>query len=114
MTWNSQGGNGTDNVHNLDRQATWIANMHADVVAMCEVYRYSGDDQAQILTDLLTQKTGVTWSFYWVPKYPGCLEGNLILTRWALEEGKPLLCVCRGVQTLNVAAGGTLIQLKAT
>src|SRR5258708_7408415 len=37
-------------------------------------------------------------------------ETELILARWALEEGKPLLCVCRGVQTLNVAAGGTLIQ----
>jgi putative glutamine amidotransferase len=37
-------------------------------------------------------------------------ETELILTRWALEEGKPLLGVCRGVQTLNVAAGGTLIQ----
>jgi putative glutamine amidotransferase len=37
-------------------------------------------------------------------------ETELILTRWALEEKKPLLGVCRGVQTLNVAAGGTLIQ----
>src|SRR5579871_5086063 len=37
-------------------------------------------------------------------------ESELILTRWALETGKPLLGVCRGVQTLNVAAGGTLIQ----
>jgi putative glutamine amidotransferase len=37
-------------------------------------------------------------------------ETELILTRWALESGKPLLGVCRGVQTLNVALGGTLIQ----
>jgi putative glutamine amidotransferase len=37
-------------------------------------------------------------------------ETELTLTRWALEENKPLLGVCRGVQTLNVAAGGTLIQ----
>lgn len=39
---------------------------------------------------------------------------ELIYARWALEEGKPLLGVCRGVQTLNVAAGGTLIQDIAT
>jgi len=37
-------------------------------------------------------------------------EAELILTRWALEERMPLLGVCRGVQTLNVAAGGTLLQ----
>ncbi len=37
-------------------------------------------------------------------------EAELILTRWALEDGKPLFGVCRGVQTLNVAAGGTLLQ----
>lgn len=33
-----------------------------------------------------------------------------ILTHWALDEGKPLLAICRGVQMLNVAAGGTLYQ----
>jgi putative glutamine amidotransferase len=37
-------------------------------------------------------------------------EAELILTRWALEDRVPLLGVCRGVQTLNVAAGGTLLQ----
>ena len=37
-------------------------------------------------------------------------EAELLLARWAMEDGKPLLGVCRGVQTLNVAAGGTLLQ----
>ena len=32
------------------------------------------------------------------------------LTRWALEEGRPLLAICRGIQVLNVALGGTLWQ----
>jgi putative glutamine amidotransferase len=35
---------------------------------------------------------------------------ELPLTRWALEEGKPVLGICRGVQLLNVAMGGTLVQ----
>ncbi|HXA28453.1 MAG TPA: gamma-glutamyl-gamma-aminobutyrate hydrolase family protein [Candidatus Angelobacter sp.] len=32
------------------------------------------------------------------------------LARWALEEGRPLLAICRGIQVLNVALGGTLWQ----
>jgi putative glutamine amidotransferase len=30
--------------------------------------------------------------------------------RWALEQQIPLLCICRGVQVLNVAVGGSLYQ----
>lgn len=36
------------------------------------------------------------------------LESDLI--RWAIEEGKPLLGICRGAQLMNVALGGTLHQ----
>ncbi len=35
---------------------------------------------------------------------------EIALTRWALAERKPILGICRGIQTLNVAAGGTLHQ----
>ncbi len=35
---------------------------------------------------------------------------ELTLARWALAEGLPLLGICRGIQVLNVAAGGGLIQ----
>jgi putative glutamine amidotransferase len=35
---------------------------------------------------------------------------ELALARWALAEGKPVLGVCRGMQLINVAAGGTLYQ----
>lgn len=37
-------------------------------------------------------------------------ETELLLTKWALDANMPLLGVCRGTQTLNVASGGTLIQ----
>ena len=35
---------------------------------------------------------------------------ELMFTRWAIEDGKPLLGVCRGMQIINVACGGSLFQ----
>lgn len=37
-------------------------------------------------------------------------EVELTLARWAVDEGKPLLAICRGIQVLNVALGGSLYQ----
>jgi putative glutamine amidotransferase len=39
---------------------------------------------------------------------------ELQLVRWAMEDGKPVLGLCRGMQVINVAAGGTLWQDLAT
>lgn len=35
---------------------------------------------------------------------------ELLLTRWAIEDAKPVLGVCRGMQIINVARGGMLVQ----
>jgi putative glutamine amidotransferase len=37
-------------------------------------------------------------------------EVELALARWAYGDNLPTLGICRGIQTLNVALGGTLIQ----
>jgi putative glutamine amidotransferase len=37
-------------------------------------------------------------------------EVELMLVRWAIGENKPVLGVCRGLQVVNLAAGGTLYQ----
>ena len=35
---------------------------------------------------------------------------ELQLVRWAIDDGKPVLGLCRGLQVINVAKGGTLWQ----
>ncbi len=35
---------------------------------------------------------------------------ELKIARWALKQGKPVFGICRGIQALNVAAGGSLYQ----
>ncbi len=37
-------------------------------------------------------------------------EVELTITRWAMDDRKPLLAICRGAQVLNVALGGSLYQ----
>jgi putative glutamine amidotransferase len=37
-------------------------------------------------------------------------ETELRITRWALAAEKPIFGICRGIQLLNVAAGGSLYQ----
>jgi putative glutamine amidotransferase len=37
-------------------------------------------------------------------------EHEIALVQRALEAGRPILAICRGVQVLNVAFGGTLVQ----
>ncbi|MCP8970701.1 gamma-glutamyl-gamma-aminobutyrate hydrolase family protein [Ectobacillus ponti] len=37
-------------------------------------------------------------------------EAEIAIAKYAIEKGIPLLAICRGIQILNVALGGTLIQ----
>jgi len=76
------GGRGTDNIINLTRDAAWIANMNPDVVSLIEVL--GGSSNPQTLTNLVIQKTGISWYYSYVPKYPGCPEGVMILSKWPI------------------------------
>ena len=44
------------------------------------------------------------------PSEPGRDEYEIALTRAAIDAEIPLFAICRGMQVLNVALGGTLIQ----
>jgi putative glutamine amidotransferase len=44
------------------------------------------------------------------PVSPDRDKVELTLTRWAMDDGKPLLGICRGIQVLNVTLGGSLYQ----
>jgi putative glutamine amidotransferase len=37
-------------------------------------------------------------------------DTELALARWAMDGGMPVLAICRGIQVLNVAMGGSLFQ----
>jgi putative glutamine amidotransferase len=54
---------------------------------------------------------------YHEPRHPQCGKADpprdqveLQLIRWAVAEHKPVLGVCRGIQVINVALGGSLYQ----
>lgn len=66
---------------------------------------------------LLSGGADIDPSLYGEERHPnlGAIEperdaSELPLTHWAVAEGKPLFAICRGIQVLNVALGGTLYQ----
>lgn len=81
----------------------------------------SADDAAGVLSRfdglLLTGGGDVNPSRYGQDRHPAVYgvdderdEFELVLTRAAIEAGMPVLGVCRGMQVLNVALGGSLKQ----
>jgi putative glutamine amidotransferase len=66
---------------------------------------------------LFTGGGDVDPAHYHEPRHPHTNEPDaardafeLELAKMALAKGTPLLAICRGLQVINVAAGGTLIQ----
>jgi putative glutamine amidotransferase len=66
---------------------------------------------------LLSGGEDVDPAYYGEPYHEKCVpvshdrdETELTLVRWAVDDEKPLLAICRGIQVLNVALGGSLYQ----
>ncbi|MBI5670343.1 MAG: gamma-glutamyl-gamma-aminobutyrate hydrolase family protein [Chloroflexi bacterium] len=66
---------------------------------------------------LLTGGEDVTPALYGAEPHPALGRtdpdrdrAELELARWSVADDRPLFCICRGHQLLNVALGGTLLQ----
>jgi len=111
VSWNISFGEGTDAVTNFDRIASWLASFNADLIALCEV----PPDNIPTLVSLLNQKTGRSWNYFFVPKYPGCPEGNLILSKFSfVSTNSRYLSYDRSVAQATVNVGGKNVNFFAT
>lgn len=111
MSFNSQFGQGTDAIANFNRTASWIVTNNADVVALCEM----PPDQVGNMVTLMNQKTGRSWYSHFVPKYPNCPEGNLILSRYPLVSVSSFyLSYNRSVAEATISVSGKYISFFAT
>jgi endonuclease/exonuclease/phosphatase family metal-dependent hydrolase len=111
LSWNVSFGEGTDAVINWNRVATWIANFNPDLAGLCEM----PPDDIGTLVSLLNQKTGRSWNYYFVPKYAGYPEGNLILSKYSfVSTSSRYLSYERSVAEATVNIGGRNVNFFAT
>lgn len=78
----SYGGHGTDNIINLARTVSWLVKLNPDVASLVETI--GGYNDPALITGLMKQQTGLTWYNFYVPKYVGCPEGVMILSKWPI------------------------------
>jgi endonuclease/exonuclease/phosphatase family metal-dependent hydrolase len=92
MEWNIGHGVGTDGVYNIDRQATWMANVKADVILLNEVEKYTSwgnEDQPARFKAMLQAKTGKTWYMHFSQEFGSWSsngKGHLILSTYPLDS----------------------------
>jgi putative glutamine amidotransferase len=87
-----------------------IPLLHEDTATLREIYQ-------RLDAVVLPGGVDLDPSTYGETAHPRCGQVDsprdqveLQLARWAIEDGKPLLGLCRGIQVINVALGGTLWQ----
>lgn len=111
LSWNMAFGQGTDAIVNWNRIATYIANFNPDLVSLCEM----PPDDIGTLVSLLNQKTGRSWSYFFVAKAPGIQEGNLILSKYSfVSTSSRYLSYERSVAQVTVSVGGKNVNFFAT
>ena len=78
----SYGGHGTDNIINLNRTTDYLVKLNPDAAALSEAI--GGYNDPALITALMETKTGIKWYNYYVPKFVGCPEGVMILSKWPI------------------------------
>ena len=116
LSWNVAFGQGTDSVYNIDRTATYVANLNPDIIGLCEIPRYgSGDDRVVQLVNALTQRTGRTWYWTFIGKTPADAEGNVIISQYPLlSTSHRYLSYGRSVAQATININGRTINFFAT
>jgi endonuclease/exonuclease/phosphatase family metal-dependent hydrolase/regulation of enolase protein 1 (concanavalin A-like superfamily) len=122
LHWNIHHGVGTDNNYDIDRLATWMANMNPDIISLNEVEKYAGswgnEDQPARFAALLTQKTGHTWYYHFAQRYGSWSsngQGNMVLSRFPLSHTAQLQLSCdRAVALAGVVVNGRHINVIST
>lgn len=111
MQWNTAYGRGTDNLIDLNRQVSWMANMQPDLISLNEV----PPENAPTYVSLLQQRTGITWYSQWVAITPGNNVGQQILSRYPFQSTNlRYLSFGRSVAQVTVNIGGRTINFFST
>ena len=109
----SYGGHGTDNIINLNRTTDWLVKLNPAVASLVEAI--GGYNDPTLITGLMKQKTGLTWYSYYVPKYPGCPEGVMVLSKWPIVSSAPLyMSYQMPVAEATINVNGKLISFFST
>jgi PKD repeat protein len=107
------GGHGTDNIINLNRITDWLVKLNPDVASLVEAIGAYSDPT--LIPGLMKQKTGLTWYSYYVPKYPGCPEGVMVLSKWPIVSSAPLyMSYQMPVAEATINVNGKLISFFST
>jgi len=109
----SYGGHGTDNILDLNRTTNLLVKMNPDVASLSEVI--GGWNDPSLITGLMKQKTGLTWYSSYVPKYPGCAEGVMILSKWPIvSTAQHFMSYQMPIAEATLKVNGKLISFFAT
>jgi PKD repeat protein len=107
------GGHGTDNIINLSRLAGWLVKLNPDVASLTEAIGAYNDPS--LITGLMKQKTGLSWYSFYVPKYPGCPEGVMILSKWPIvSTAQYFMSYQMPIAEATIKVNGKLISFFST
>jgi endonuclease/exonuclease/phosphatase family metal-dependent hydrolase len=74
-----------------------------------------GYNDPTLISNLMKQKTGLTWYTYYIPKFAGCPEGVMVLSKWPIVSSAPLyMSYQMPVAEATINVNGKLISFFST